>query len=208
MAKKRAPGGGRKKKSTAERKSEWLQFRTTTETRALLESDAEKSGRSLSEEIAARIKRREPDRDPAMKALCFLIAEAAYALSGSYDPDGTPTLGWRSTPFMFEAFKLTVIQLLDALRPPGEITPPISNISELAAADPWSQSIARSFASPEARARDTFMFIWQKFQSAEPLSGDSLTGALAHRRFHDITLHYQMPDARRDLNLSNTGGDK
>lgn len=207
MARKRAPGGGRKAKSANKKKSDWLMVRVTPDIRALIEHEAAKKGRTLSAEIAARLKRREPSRDVKMKALCFLIAEAADALIGSYVPDGkgsyvpdpSPQFNWRVSPFMFEAFKQTVIQLLDALRPQGEIMPPISNLAELAAADRWSQAIARSFANPEERARDTFMLIWQRLKSDQPLAGDELTGAKAHRRFDEIERHYGFADARYDL---------
>jgi hypothetical protein len=173
-----------------------------------------KKGWNLSQEIIARLNSsiHEPLDEPKMHALCHLFAETAYAVSGSYVPDEKggyrPAFDWRSDPFMFESFKLTVAQLLDALRPPGEIKSPISNLEELATADRWSQSIARSFTSPEERARDTFAFIWQKYQSAQPLSGDELKGAMVHRRFDDISLHNRMSAARQILSLSNTGDDK
>jgi hypothetical protein len=148
-----------------------------------------------------------------MKAFCFLIAEAADALIGQYVPDGkgsyipdpNPQFNWRFNPFMFEAFKQAIIQLLEALRPKGEIKPPISNLAELAAAEnPWNHSIAKSFANPEARARDTFDFIWQRLLSAHVPAGDELSGIKAHRRFDEIERHYGFVDARHDL-LENGG---
>ena len=133
MKLKRAPGGGRKPK--IERTAP-LSVRMPTEMRERLEATAKAKGKKLSRELLWRMSEslnrdREQDRDPAMRALCFLIATLGEQITGgSYTADKSmrdkQIKEWRTDPFLFKAFKFAVIKLLDALEPPGEVRPPIA----------------------------------------------------------------------------------
>jgi hypothetical protein len=86
-----------------------------------LRKAAQKRDRSEGQELLARLqgsfdRDRKSSRDIKLQALCFLIAETAERIGRN----------WRSNPFYFEAFKLTVAKLLDALRPPGKIGFPLT----------------------------------------------------------------------------------
>ena len=59
-----------------------------------------------------------------MRALCFLIAQLAGQVAGMTDEKGRPLFDWRTDPFFFQAYKLAVAKMLDALQPSGEIVPP------------------------------------------------------------------------------------
>lgn len=126
MARKRAPGGGRKPK---EGRASPLSLRMPDEMRAALEASAakRKPGKSglLSEEILHRlrlsfVRERDERRDPASTALCRLLTEVILAVANS-------TVGpqdWRSDPWAFEAVRLAFDQILLRLKPPGEMRAP------------------------------------------------------------------------------------
>lgn len=77
MAKKRAPGAGRKPRGEFKGKSATLTTRITPETRAAMERAAQKSGRSLSQEVERRLNdsvRNERNRRSDVRALAEAIA--------------------------------------------------------------------------------------------------------------------------------------
>ena len=79
--------------------------------------------------VAGLSKRRENDRDKAMRALCFVLAETAHQVVGAHEfneetKTEAPMFNWRSDPFFFRAFKLAVGQILDALEPRGNVRAP------------------------------------------------------------------------------------
>jgi hypothetical protein len=79
---------------------------------------------SLTQEILFRLQRsfdreRDERRDPASRALCYLLAEVISTVAHNSE-EGT----WRSNPFAFRSIKLAFGQILDALEPKGEIHPP------------------------------------------------------------------------------------
>lgn len=126
MGKRRAPGGGRKPKGEFSGVTSPLSIRMPEEMRRQLEAAADARGRSVSQEILRRIQEtfrydRDRARDPAMQALCFLIAQLAGEVAGLTDQKGQPAFDWRTNPFFFRAFKLGIAKLLDALEPAGEI---------------------------------------------------------------------------------------
>jgi hypothetical protein len=123
MARKRAPGGGRKPKDRYGGRASPLSIRMTDEMRARLEASARhrKGGISLSEEILFRIRssidrERDEKRDPASRALCYLLAETIAAVASV-----TAGPNWRSDPYAFQSIKLAFSLVLDDVRPPGEI---------------------------------------------------------------------------------------
>ena len=80
MAKKRAPGAGRKPRGDFTGKTATLTTRITAETRAAMERAAQKSGRSLSQEVERRLNdsvRNERNRRYDVRALAEAIAIVA-----------------------------------------------------------------------------------------------------------------------------------
>lgn len=156
MAKRgRAAGGGRKPRGDFSGLTSSISIRMPADMRTQLQKAANANGRSVSQELLRRVQEgfhseRDRDRDPAMRALCFLIAQLACEVSGFITEDGTPVYDWRTTPFFFRAFKLAVGQLLDAIEPKGEICAPA--FVEDTEANYLSVSLFTSFQSPEARA--------------------------------------------------------
>lgn len=126
MARKRAPGGGRKPKGPARMRSQ-LTVRMPDDIRGELASAvAAKRKRlpnwTLTDELVGRlrasfIRERERERDPPLRAWCFLISEVA-----SFIHYETPN--WHKNPFWYRAFKFGLIGLLDALEPQGEVRRP------------------------------------------------------------------------------------
>src|SRR6516165_1140950 len=80
MAKKRAPGAGRKPRGEFKGKSATLTTRITPKTRTAMERAAQKSGRSLSQEVERRLNdsvRNERNRRSDVRALAEAIAIVA-----------------------------------------------------------------------------------------------------------------------------------
>ena len=80
MAKKRAPGAGRKPRGEFKGKSATLTTRIMPETRAAMERAAQKSGRSLSQEVERRLNdsvRNERNRRSDVRALAEAVAMVA-----------------------------------------------------------------------------------------------------------------------------------
>jgi TraY domain len=109
MAKRtRAPGGGRKPKGEFGGKSAWLSTRITEETREKLEAAAAKSGRSLSQEIEARLKQSfgiQQEGDPQLKAIGYLLRQLTIMIGPQ----------WYSDPWAFSAFRAGTNNLLESL---------------------------------------------------------------------------------------------
>jgi hypothetical protein len=81
-------------------------------------------GWSLTQEILFRVQRsfdreRDERRDPAARALCYLLAEVITTVAFNVRPRH-----WRSDPFAFRTMRLAFNHLLDALEPSGEIQAP------------------------------------------------------------------------------------
>jgi hypothetical protein len=127
MARKRAPGAGKKPRGEYAGLAATLSIRMPADMRAGLERSAAKrrqGGWSLTQEILWRLQRsfdreRDERRDPASRALCYLLAEVISAVAPN-----TAGPNWRSDPFAFRAIKLAFGQILDALEPKGEIRTP------------------------------------------------------------------------------------
>jgi uncharacterized protein (DUF1778 family) len=134
MAKRRAPGGGRKPKGPLKGKSATITTRITPETRVALEEAAAASGRSLSQEIEIRLRHSVgPDEKrakhiKAAEELIRLAAEETERLTG---------LGWLTDRFTAEALRHAIDHLLGRFAPPpdGERRVP-ARIERLASAMP------------------------------------------------------------------------
>src|SRR5262249_44732506 len=157
MARKRAPGGGRKRSPLTPRAQ--LTVRMPDDLRAQLVAAARQHGGdwTLTDELVGRIRasfirEREQDRDPAMRALCFLVSQLARNIPGP--GRRVPTAAWRSDPFFYEAFKIAVGQLLNALAPPGRAKRYKATLTKngMHSADPSALRYIESFENTEARA--------------------------------------------------------
>jgi hypothetical protein len=159
---KRAAGVGRKPKGDFSQLTSPLSIRMPEDMRRQLEVAASASGRSVSQEVLRRIQEsfnqeRDKARDPAMRALCFLIAQLAGDVAGLTDEKGRPFFDWRTDPFFFRAFKLAIAQMLDALEPAGEIQPPQAMLdAQLHLESEGGVAVMKMFKAtydtPEARA--------------------------------------------------------
>jgi hypothetical protein len=127
MARKRAPGGGRKPKGPVPARSQ-LTVRMPDDVRAELEAAARRRNRNLTDEVIGRIRASfvrdyEQKRDPATRALLFLISQLAEQIHMN------SPIEWHQNPFMFKAFKLAVARLLDALEPSGKVQSPMAEVA-------------------------------------------------------------------------------
>jgi Arc-like DNA binding domain len=204
--KSRAAGGGRKPQGEFSQLTSPFSLRMPDGLRGQLEAAAKKSGRSASQELLARLnssfaRERDQGRDPATRALCFLLAELADKIRWP------KSRTWQRDPFIFKAFKMAFAQVLDALEPSGEVNPPFPR---LALADKWREQ----WKSPETIANDvaqqTLSDLY-RISIAPPQSPfahwltDENEDARAAARY-DIAVrertHYGMADVRRDLRLA------
>jgi len=125
MARKRAPGGGRKPRGEFKNKSRTLTTRITAATRTALERAAKKSGRSLSQEIESRLDisiRRDRDRDHhrhirALAQAIAFVTERVERATGKC---------WREDPFTGEALRHAIEFLVFHYAPHGELVVPAS----------------------------------------------------------------------------------
>jgi hypothetical protein len=226
---KRAPGGGRKPKGEFDRLSTAVTTRMPEELRERLVAAADKNDRSITQEILRRLHDsfahdRNKGREPAMRALCFLIAEVATQVVSPFNDEGDKKFwldegkkkgidvffpDWRSDPFYFRAFKLAVVQLLDALQPPGEVIAPrhhmsLTNVEAQQEADAFAARYNRSFESPEARADYAAGYVLASFMAVSKQSIEEHNEE--ERRLRRIGIrfalnHYGMVNAAIDLKL-------
>jgi hypothetical protein len=153
VARKRAPGGGRKRSPDTPRAQ--LTIRIPENLRGELESAAKKRGRKLTREVIWRLQvslnRERIDRqDQVMRALCFLFTDVAEKLrlhEGLYFREGRK---WHRDPFTFRAFKLAVGKLLDALEPSGEAKSPFVKLEN--SDEPLHQQLVEWFKTPDSAA--------------------------------------------------------
>jgi hypothetical protein len=212
MPRKRAPGAGRKPVGPISGKLSNFSTRITKETRSALEREASATGQSISQ-VAERLIRAgltsSRDRDPAMRALCFLIAQLAGHIVGPklMELEGSkseiPLYSWRSSPFFYRAFKIAIGQLLDALEPRGPIRQYDRIGTTEAELDPSMKRYVESFKTPEARAEYSVDYILTAFRSVPHWTEAERE---EQRKFVSdagnptlIREFYAMPDAARDL---------
>jgi hypothetical protein len=192
-ARQRKPGAGRKPKGEFPGKSSTLTTRLTPATRAGLEREATRSGRSLSQEVERRLVQslEAPsaiakrafgnDRNKALAVLVAKLATQIELLTGK---------SWRADRFTFEAVARGMPVLLQWLAPPGESTVP-------------EQVTAIGKGSPNAA-------LWEQPERLGVMcaSGllDQLRLATAPPRGHGPDVYfadeyYQFPKLKRDLEL-------
>jgi hypothetical protein len=180
--------------------------------RGELEAAAKANGTNISQELLRRLQNsfnrdRKKARDPAMQALCFLIAEVAQQMAGM-----TTSQEWRTNPFYFRAFKIAVGKLLDALEPKGEIEPPIEMQFKSADGGELENEFFKSFSDPELRGAYAARSIWADLRN-KPLCTPEEDEEMKKRlRARSETAYYRlvygMRDAARDLQIEIERDDK
>jgi hypothetical protein len=217
MARKRAPGGGKKPKGEFAQLTSPLSVRMPASLRDELEAAASESGRSVSQELLRRVqdsfhRDRDKRRDSALRALCYLLAEVVEIVSDAAWSPPDARRQWQSDPFVFRATKLAFSKLLDMLEPKGEIRPRFSEkqIRAVWPADLVEQALAEN-ESPVAKADFAAGFIWRRLHSPSPLSDeekelvrdaskrDLESTEVIRRKFENWS--YGMSDAANDLGL-------
>jgi TraY domain len=126
VARKRAPGGGRKPKGEIRGKSHTLTTRITQETRSGLEREAARSGRSLSQEIEVRLVNslHMPEHiekewgKPHVYALARLISQLVIGIELSTGKS------WRQDSFTAHAVRAATDIIVARLIPDGPIEVP------------------------------------------------------------------------------------
>jgi len=217
MIRKRAPGGGRKPSPHTARAQ--LTVRMPDDLRAELEVEAQKRDRTLTDELLARLRSslangREQERDPALRALNFVIAQLAERISsGMYMADRKARLrlqkDWRTDPFKFAAFRFAVGKLLDELQPPGKISPPGTESEMRDAARYFSSSpeferhMIEAYKTPEAHGAMEFGFLWTQLTRTNPPTEKEKEFGVRFPRFGEVMERefYGFEKARRDLGI-------
>jgi hypothetical protein len=207
---KRAPGGGRKPKGDFSQVVSPLSIRMRADMREQLEAAANVNGRSISQELLRRLQGsfdedRATARDPAMRALCFLIAQLAGEVAGLTDTKGRPAFDWRTDRFLFRAFKLALCQILDALEPSGEIRPPQLMVD--AVFEDSEEGLVKAFKAtyetPEARADQAAKTLLSQLQRANP---KSVSSPYESHRAKELSAAYGYEAARGHLTIKPPGG--
>jgi hypothetical protein len=208
MGKRRAAGGGRKPKGEFAGVTSPLSIRMPAAMREQLDSSARENGRSVSQEVLRRIQEsfyleRDKVRDPSMRALCFLIAQLAGHVAGLTDAQGRPAFNWRTDRFFFQAFKLAVAKVLDALEPSGEIRSPkdmFENRDKDENGIRLFEMVKATYETPEARADAAARTLLSTLK--QPSFNEYYFDEIApnHKR-SGLQDFYGFLDARRDLQL-------
>jgi hypothetical protein len=194
-------------------KTSYFSTRLTPKTRSLLEAEARRRGRSLSEvaedllqlgleEIA------ELDRPKPLRALLFLISTLINGIAGPHREDAK--YSWRSNPYIFAAFSAGIVDLLDRLRPPGEIVTPPPGPEQVGEDEEGPRLFRHTFPdSPEEYAQDIVeMLILQASvqhfsDEMEKKYGDEMRYRWKESGHPEVPrLHYGFVDAHRDLILA------
>jgi hypothetical protein len=206
MAKK-----GRKPKGEFSGKLATFSTRIQPDTRKALEREAQATGQSISQVaerlIAAGLARgKKSEKDKAVRGLCFLIGQIAHRVSGIEQQD-FPASGWRSSPFFYQAFKLTVAKVLDALAPKGEIKPPKLTPVDIPENDTENfAEFARTFETPEARADHTAKLILGMLETIPQWSQEEREAQRQYLSSMGVSASlwadfYGMPEAAKDLEI-------
>jgi hypothetical protein len=211
-ARKRAPGGGRKRKPAKEREGEWLTTRINTAIKEKLESEAQARGYSVSrtakEILVLGLKElRNREHDDPIRGLGFLIGALETWSRGlmverigdaADDSEWWVKCDWRTNPFMFQALKLAIIELMDALAPKGEIRNPL---------DDFPDNYKGGAENPARLARSAYTWLWD-MELRQAVSHSHAHAVASDLEFEDedhkndlLRRAYGMVDARADLNI-------
>lgn len=200
---KRRPGGGRKALGPISGKSSNFSTRITSKTRADIEAEAQAAGLSISQ-AAERILQtgieaiRERQTVGATKALRFLVGQLADDCSVK---PGSKRLEWNEDAFIFEAFKQSLIMLLDEIRPRG------SDVERLLSSEndiPFTEAWRAVLSSPEQLAKHAFLGLWQDLHRIDRTDVERSESELGmDPRTAGIWVRYAntLADVRRDLGI-------
>lgn len=199
----RRRGAGRKPQGPKP-KTGVLQMRISEELSRAIDSEVKlAAGNPSRSSVAADLLRwgirakQDSQVDDPTRDLCYLIAETALAVSTMGVPIGPPrATRWFGDPFTFQAFRLAVNHLLDALAPEGEVVSPVPVNPNV------PRFIAESYATPEARARDAAAIVWKLATSTEPLptAAEKWADELPHKGgWTMIRRHHRMALVRARL---------
>jgi hypothetical protein len=206
--KKATPKGGRKPQGEFSQLNSPFSLRMPADLREQLEAAAKDSGRSVSQEMLDRLSRsfgRDHDkgRDPATRAICFLLAEVADKIRWL-----VPHKSWQHDSFLFRSFKIALAKVLDDIEPKGEaaLDPRFARIMRELGADfetPEKTGLAaamRVLSDFHGRSIDPRV-VWQKIiESEEDPSRRDIQLEQARREENTF---YGMPKAWRDLQGDN-----
>jgi hypothetical protein len=217
MTKSKGVGRGGRRKGAGRPpetgKTSYFSTRLTPKTRGLLEAEARRRGRSLSEvaedllqlglEEIADLARPKP-----LRALLFLISSLSNGIAGPHREDAK--YSWCANPYMFAALRAGIIDLLDRLRPPGEIvTPPPGpeHRVQVEEHEPEWPLWRHTFPdSPEeyARNRVELLILQAQIEHGYEKMGDESGLSPWEELGHPAAarLHYGFVDAHRDLILA------
>jgi hypothetical protein len=224
MVKKRKPGGGRKPNPNKR-----LMFSTRLEpqTMAALKAGAETfPGKSISAFAEFLIdrglrEREQEERDPALRALLFLIGKLAENITGVIHITDKGTRlrykrKWHSDQFYFRAFKVAVGELLNAMEEPPPMIPEKERLEVVAetAEEIASPELAKLFIdvnkSPGAYGAYAFMELWTRAGRSDPLSEEErdLIREQPHLGKTIRSYFYHLPQARAALELSKSAATR
>ena len=218
---KRAPGGGRKPSGEFRNLTVVKSVRMPEDLYDQLERARQAGGRSFNQELLNRAKKsfdRDRDRsgDPALRAFCFLFKELAQVIC--IDPGQVPD--WRFDPWLFQAFRLAVPNLLDHFRPAGKMKLPefwrFAREADYARhglpdAQEWGRRVTKS---PEAMADHAVQKVLSDFSSPQrvrrmyetwkgveaAVADDPELRRAAGNMVRELdTTYYGMDQAQRDL---------
>jgi hypothetical protein len=187
-----------------------------TDLRKQLEDEAERNGRSISQEILHRVQfsfsqKRGKAIDPSIRALSFLMLRIqhsfrneAFVLNDVWSPPVTEGRHWRTDPFFYTAFKFAVQTLLDKFVPVGN-DPPVTNKTPVEVGIDIGRKIWWELNNPQAY--DSVLkksFEELEVKREDPAWRDGLKRL--RQEFEDIV--YGLVDAKRDLQLKTEGEQK
>jgi TraY domain len=182
MARKRAPGGGRKPQGEFGNKRALLATRVTLETRKSLDAAARKSGRSLSQEVERRLRDSlkgsdKASRYPETAALTHLVTRLAEIISV------ISKRRWSRNRWCIETLKFAVTKLLDQV--------PAHESDRPAHLDAFT---------PEILGTALALQIFHNVERADPDSDVSATWPEEFRSDVEMAV-LAHSDVRRDLNI-------
>jgi Arc-like DNA binding domain len=212
MTRKRAPSGGRKPIGPSAARAQFS-VRMPDDLRTQLEAEAQKCGRTLTQEMLGRLRAslREDRRDPAMRALCYIFSDIAERV-GSRHFDllrqhrqkryGDRIGPWTRDPFVFKAFRLGVEKVLAALEPHGEMQNPYAFLAEGSPSTP--EFIKKT---PEEAADFAAQVVLHLLMFGNPLTPEQMVELRKKEPYgehwaNDLALDvYDMSNARNGLGL-------
>jgi hypothetical protein len=219
MARKRknAAGAGRPAKGDFTNLASVLSVRMPADMRAQLEASAAQrnkgKGWSLTQEMLHRLQRsfdreRDERRDPAVRALCYLLAELIEFVKATAD---TPEPNaWWSDPYAFRVIELAFAKFLAAEKPAGEVRAPAVGARGYAGLFIDADKATPEAMAPEPMAHAAANAVWSWKKRAEKeveLSDQEVIIAGGKRIFssEQEDQHYGMAQASRALLRSKKG---